>query len=132
MINVSFTPRVGVAPGTTTVALGDSSLVCLNGAGDDGPCLPEPSNPYASYAARGAILPRQGAPQAAEAAAIAMMPYGTESTLRGRALVNRGDRVDRGRTALGAAPLGLSWWHVALIGLGLVGGGALAYRASRR
>jgi len=123
MINVSFTPRVGVAPGTTTLVLNDGGPGGFDCLGDGSPCLPEPTNPYSSYSASSAVLPRGGAPSP-HAITTASVPYGTESLLK-----DSGGQV----TLLGAAPFGLSWQSfLILVGVAVVGGGGLAYLASRR
>lgn len=81
MINVKFTPRVGTAPGTTTMAIDGtgSDTLCRNlGASDTGPCLPEAPDSYMTSPGR-ANLPSQAAQAAMATAAI---PYGTESELK--------------------------------------------------
>jgi len=70
---ITFTQSVGVAPGTTTMNLGDTrgELVCLGE-----PCPPDPVRPYTPIA-RGAA-PKPGAQ-------LIYNPYATEARLNGLA-----------------------------------------------
>ncbi len=129
MINVRFTDRVGVSPGTTTMAFNGGAGPDMRCLGDsDEPCLPDPRSPYMTHSGTAAIVPQGGGAAAADASTapapmmIPSVPYGTESTLRGRGVVN----------LLGATPLGLSWpGFLALVGGAMVVGVGLAVLARR-
>ena len=105
MINVKFTDRVGVAPGTTTMALN----------GDGGPCLPDPRSAYMTHSGTAAIMSAPAAPDGSTPPphAVATVPYGTESALMG-------------------APFGWSWpGFLALVAAGVAAGVGLAVLARR-
>lgn len=125
MINVSFTPRVGVSSGTTTMAINGGAgpnLRCLGNG--DGPCLPEPDHVLMTHSGTAAVLPGGGHPQTP-------VSYGTESQLKMALPFELSPpHFLRG---LGDAPFGLSWGRFsALIGAAAALGAGAAYLAARR
>lgn len=115
---ISFTSRVGVAPGTTTVHLDDGGPANFSCLGGDTLCLPEPSSPYMTHSGDNAVLPDGGRPSATTS-----VPYGTESTLRHPGAL----------FGLGVAPVVLPWGTLlASIGLAAAAGVGAAYYVSRR
>ncbi len=113
MINVRFTPRVGVAPGTTTIALDGAmtgNLRCapqqhlggmVLGATDAGPCLPEAPDVHMTWPKESVPYPGgNGHPEAS-------IPYGTESTMNGMMGLGRGKCPTGGSCASLMGPLGL-------------------------
>ncbi len=146
MINVSFTTRVGVSPGTTTIALdgqvgGNLRCTTMRGPGAtllgaaDAPCLPEPIDAHMTW-------PGSAGGPAATGVPVASNPYGTDSTMNGALGAHSIDRRQgmrrtfKGRGLRGAlgisAPFGLSWGSFGTILAVAIGGGAgLAYLAER-
>lgn len=106
---IQFTPTVGVAPGTTTMSLGNpmaSGLTCLGLMGQ--PCPPEPQ-PYRISVA---------APKAAAAAAkpapglVAYNPYADLARLKGAGLAGASAGSFFMPAALAfAAIVGYGFWH---------------------
>jgi hypothetical protein len=105
-MHLTFTPTVGVAPGTTTMTLGapnPAGLVCLGG-----PCPPDPTRYYTS------MLNVKSPKSAGQAGTqTAYDPYATESQLRS-GLRGLGEaRVGVGVVAAAlafAAVLGFGFW----------------------
>jgi hypothetical protein len=105
---LTFTPTVGVAPGTTTMTLGEAKpagLVCLGG-----PCPPDPARYYSTPPT---VKSGWGSGANGPSARTIYDPYATESQLRS-GLRGLGEaRVGVGVVAAAlafAAVLGFGFW----------------------